>query len=69
MSGNSNIIINNGKSQSQLSFDNRQTTARIEKIDYQDATIKNSWKDKDLYRIRLIVKSRKLKNKNSYSIN
>ena len=69
MSGNSNIIINNGKSQSQLSFDNRQTTARIEKIDYQDATIQNSWKDKDLYRIRLIVKSRKLKNKISYSIN
>lgn len=69
MKGSNEIIIDNGRSQGQLSFDTRQLTARMEKIDYQDTAIQNSWKDKNLYRIHLIVKDKKLKNKISYSIN
>lgn len=69
MNRNNEIIIDNGKSQGRLSFDARQLTARIEKIDYQDAAIQNSWKDKTLYRIHLTVRSKKLKNKISYTIN
>ncbi len=66
--GSHEIIIDNGKSQGRLTFDARQLSAHIEKIDHHDPVILNSWKSKDLYRIHLIARNRKLKDRIVYSI-
>lgn len=66
--GDNKIVIDNGKTQGTLLFDHHELTARIEKIDHQDAVIQNSWQQRELYRIRLILREPSLKGKTSYSV-
>ena len=68
VNGSNGIIIDNDKSKSRLTYDSRQLSASIERIDYQDPIIMNSWKEGNLYRIRLKILSRRLKDRISYSI-
>lgn len=65
---NNKILIANGSSFCHLIFDHHKLSASFEKIDHQDPAIQNAWDNKELYRIKLRVLGRSLKNKISYSI-
>lgn len=66
--GRNTIVIDNGLNQGQIVFDENQVRPTIEKIEYQDAAIRNIWQKRYLYRIRLTVKSKKLKGSIDYTI-
>ncbi len=67
-SGDGEITIDNGRNQGTLLFDASKVTPHIEKIDYQDAAIENSWQKRALHRIRLTVNSHDLKGKIIYTV-
>ena len=66
--GGNEILIDNGNSSCQINFDFHQLSASIEKIEHQDPAIQNAWSNSELYRIKLRVLGRRLKNKIRYSI-
>lgn len=62
------IVIDNGTNKSALRFDSSQLSASIERIDYHDTTIANTWQKKPLHRIVLTISNKVQKGKISYSI-
>ena len=62
------IAINNGVKTCYLHFNPHQLSPAIEKIIYQDNTIFNAWQKRDLYRIKLAIKSHTLKGRITYTI-
>lgn len=51
-----------------IQFDDKQLHASIEKIVYDDAIVRKTWKNNDLYRIILTIQSRETKERISYTI-
>ncbi len=66
--GNGMIMINNGKNQGLLLFDNNQLTPHVEIIHHQDPVILNSWQNRTLFRISLTIRSHAFEGKIQYSI-
>ena len=66
--GDNNIVINNGENQGVIQFDPSKLSPTIEKINYQDNIVYNLWKKRTLNKIKLTLKSHKLKNIIKYSI-
>ena len=65
--GSGDIVIGEG-GKHHVRYDDSQLTPVIEKLEITDMTINRAWNNKPLYRIRLVVGSKWLKGKISYSV-
>jgi len=60
-------IVDNGNTH-HVDYNSRKMTAVIERIKIDDSLIINAWQQKPLYRIRLLLKGHRLRDKVSYTI-
>ena len=68
ITGKDIILIYNGKNTGELHFDSKSVTPTIERIIYEDNIISSVWGGRDLFRIKLTIKSNNLKGVINYSI-